>query len=71
MTVSESDLHAYVDGEPAGAQLNSVANEVLSSKALFDYICHLQTLKQLSCQAYESAPISCKASSTGRRADGT
>ena len=34
MTVSEPDLHAYVDGELTGAQLNKVVNEVLGSKAL-------------------------------------
>ena len=61
MRVSESDLHAYVDGELTGAQLNRVADEVLSSKALFDQVCDLQTLKQLSCQAYGTVPTTCEA----------
>ncbi len=57
MTVSESDLHAYVDGELTGAQLNRVANQVMSSKQLFDQVCGLQALKQLFRPAYETVPI--------------
>ena len=57
MAVSESDLHAYVDGELTGAQLNTVVNEVLSSKDLFDHVCALQALKQLFRQAYKTVPV--------------
>jgi anti-sigma factor RsiW len=57
MAVSESDLHAYVDGELTGAQLNRVVNEVLGSKELFDHVCALQALKQLFRQAYKTVPV--------------
>ena len=57
MAVSETDLHAYVDGELTGAQFNRVSNEVLSSKKLFDHVCDLQALKHLFRQAYETVPI--------------
>lgn len=56
MTVSDSELHAYVDGELTGEQFVRVANVILSSEELFDHVCDLQTLKHLFRQAYETVP---------------
>ncbi len=54
MTVSDFELHAYVDGELTGERLDKVSHEILSAEQLLAHVCDLQTLKQLSRQAYDT-----------------
>jgi len=57
MTVSDSDLHAYVDGELTGEELARVAQEILNCQECFGRACKLQMLKHLVRQAYKTVPI--------------
>ena len=57
MTVSDFDLHAYVDGELAGEERVMVGKAIRASEELSDQVCALQALKQLFRLAYSTAPI--------------
>ena len=57
MTMSDSDLHAYVDGELTGEDFVRVAKEILSRQECFARARKLQTLKHLIRQAYKTVPI--------------
>jgi len=57
MPVSDSDLHAYVNGDLAGEKFARVAKEILNCQECFDRACNLQVLKHLIRQAYKTIPI--------------
>ena len=56
MTVSDSDLHAYVDAELTGEEFVRVAKEILDCQECFDRFSKLQMLKHLIRQAYRTIP---------------
>ena len=58
MTVSDSDLHAYVDGELESKARAVIAAKVLASEELSDRVCALRSLKQFVRLAYGAATMS-------------
>jgi anti-sigma factor RsiW len=57
MIASEAYVHAYVDGELAEHEFDTVATEILNSDEHFADACDLQMLKHLVRQAYSSIPF--------------
>ena len=57
VTTSDSDLHAYVDGELTGEDSIRFAKEILDGQECFGRACKLQMLKNLIRQAYKTIPM--------------
>jgi len=57
MTVSDSDLHAFVDGELTGEKFVRLGKEIQNCPECFGRACKLQMLKNLIRQAYKTVPI--------------